>query len=75
MTRTCRAGICQTTGVVLAQIAVPGKTNEVPMLRKPLATLDIAGSVITADALHTTRDTAVDIIARGARCILTAKGN
>ncbi|MGB8504107.1 MAG: hypothetical protein WCE29_18300, partial [Mycobacterium sp.] len=43
---------CQHTGAVLAQLAVGAKTNEIPMLTKLLDTIpDIAGAVITADAL------------------------
>ena len=47
------AGICQLTGTVVAQISVDGKTSEVPLLRKLLQTLHIAGCVVTADAAHT----------------------
>jgi predicted transposase YbfD/YdcC len=69
------SGICQTTGAIVAQVAVPGKTNEVPELRKLLSCLDIAGCVITADALHTCRETAREIVDRGGHYILTAKDN
>ena len=61
------AGLCQHTGAVLAQLAVGAKTNEIPMLTKLLDTIpDIAGAVITADALHCQRDTAEYITGRGA---------
>lgn len=69
------AGICQATGIVVAQIAVDGKTNETPMLRKLLQRLNIAGCVITADAAHTCRETAQLIIDAGAHYILCVKGN
>lgn len=69
------AGLCQRTGAVLAQLAVGAKTNEIPMLRQLLATLDIAGAVITADALHCQRDTAEAIVAAGGHYILTVKAN
>ena len=69
------SGICQATGAVVAQIGVDGKTSEVPVLRKLLATLDIAGCVITADAAHTCRETAQVIIDAGAHYILTIKAN
>jgi hypothetical protein len=39
-------------GVVLGQVDVAAKTNEVPMLPVLLADIDIRGAVITADALH-----------------------
>ena len=69
------SGICQATGVIVAQIGVTGKTSEVPMLRKLLSALDIAGCVITADAAHTCRETAQLIIDAGAHYILTVKAN
>lgn len=69
------AGLCQSTGAVLAQLAVGAKTNEIPMLRKLLGTLDITGAVITADALHCQRDTAETIVAAGGHYILTVKAN
>jgi Transposase DDE domain len=44
-------------GVVLGQAGVDGETNEItrfaPLLLEPL---DLAGTVVTADALHTQRD-------------------
>ena len=46
------SGLCQATGTVLAQLAVGAKTNEIPMLRTLLDTIDITDAVITADALH-----------------------
>lgn len=70
------AGLCQTTGTVLAQLAVGAKTNEIPMLTKLLDTLpDIAGVVVTADALHCQRDTAEYITGRDAHYIFTVKDN
>jgi predicted transposase YbfD/YdcC len=69
------AGICQTTGLIVAQKAVDGKTSEVPVLRELLATLDITGCVITADAAHTCRETAQAIIDAGGGFVLTVKGN
>jgi predicted transposase YbfD/YdcC len=69
------SGICQATGVVLAQVSVADKTSEVPMLRKLLSALDIAGCVITADAAHTCRETAQSIVTAGAHSILCVKGN
>lgn len=39
----------------VGQLAVATKSNEIPALRDLLDTLDIAGSVITADAMHCQR--------------------
>ena len=42
-------------GVVLGQVEVDAKTNEIPMFTTLLDRLDIADAVITADALHAQR--------------------
>ena len=44
-----------TTRAVLAQRQVGGAPEEVPGLRSLLAGLDLAGVVVTVDALHTPR--------------------
>ena len=69
------AGLCQTTGTVLTQIAVGAKTNEIPMLRTLLASIDITGAVITAAALPCQRDTAAALGGAGGHCIFTVKAN
>ncbi len=69
------SALCQQTGTVLGQLPVGAKTNEIPVLRKLLDTMDITGAVITADALHTQRATADYIVSRGAHYILTVKNN
>jgi hypothetical protein len=69
------SGICQATGVILTQVGVDGKTSEVPVLRKLLTVLEIAGCVITADAAHTCRETAQHIVDAGAHYILTVEAN
>ncbi len=43
---------------VIGQIAVEGKTNEIPKLPELLAPLPLEGAVVTADALHTQQETA-----------------
>lgn len=60
---------------MLAQIAVGAKTNEIPLLTKLLDTIDIAGAIITADALHCQRGTAEYITGRGGHYIFTVKDN
>jgi predicted transposase YbfD/YdcC len=69
------AGLCQRTGVVVGQVAVGAKTNEIPMLAGLLKVLDIKGAVVTADAMHCQRDTAQTIRERGGHYILTVKDN
>lgn len=39
-------------GVVLGQVDVQAKTNEIPMFAMLLDRIDLAGAVVTADALH-----------------------
>ncbi|MGV9546440.1 ISAs1 family transposase [Nocardia beijingensis] len=69
------AGLCQRTGAAIAQLAVDAKTNEIPKLRQLLASIDIAGMVISADAFHCQRETATDITEAGGHYIFTVKGN
>ncbi len=51
--------------VVVAQQAVDGKTNEIPVARDLLRTLTLDGLLITCDAMHTQRDTAALIVEKG----------
>jgi predicted transposase YbfD/YdcC len=63
-------------GVVLGQVDVQAKTNEIPMLPVLLDRLDLAGAIVTADAMHAQREHARYLVAqRGAHYILTVKGN
>ena len=50
------AVIDQQAGVVLGQAGVDGKTNEITRFAPLLEPLDLAGAVVTADALHTQRE-------------------
>ncbi|WP_054813810.1 ISAs1 family transposase [Nocardia arizonensis] len=67
--------MCQRTWVVLAQVAVGAKTNEIPCLQAILGVVDITGAVITADAMHCRRETAQTIRDRGGHYALTVKAN
>lgn len=70
------SAISHDAGVVLAQREIAAKTNEIPELAPLLAELDLAGVVVTADALHTQRATAEHLVSdRGAHYVLTVKGN
>lgn len=72
------AVIDQHARVVLGQLAVDGKTSEINRFAPLLDTvtgIDLAGVVITADALHTQREHVADLHARGAHWVLTVKGN
>ena len=53
------AALAHGIGAVLGQVAVDEKTNEIPAVRELLkAFADLAGAVITIDAMHTQTDTA-----------------
>jgi predicted transposase YbfD/YdcC len=62
-------------GVVLGQVEVGAKTNEIPLFSTLLDRIDIAGAVITADALHAQRDHATYLAGRGAGYLLIVKRN
>ncbi|MEO3861861.1 ISAs1 family transposase [Acrocarpospora sp. B8E8] len=49
---------CHTRDTRLAQRAIDTKTSEVPELKPLIAGVDLAGTVLTADALHTVHETA-----------------
>jgi hypothetical protein len=64
------------TGQVAAQIRVADKTSEIPALTDILAGLDIEGSVVSADALHTQTKTAKHLVdEHKAHYMLTVKRN
>jgi predicted transposase YbfD/YdcC len=66
----------QRAGVVLAQARVDGKTNEITQFAPLLEPLDLAGTVVTADALHTQREHAQFLVTRKhAHYILVVKKN
>jgi predicted transposase YbfD/YdcC len=69
------AAFDQSAGAVLGQLAVASKSNEIPALRDLLDSMDIAGAVITADAMHCQRETADHITGRGGHYVLTVKAN
>ena len=63
-------------GVVLGQVDVEAKTNEIPMFAHLLDRIDLAGAVVTADALHAQRAHAEYLVSqRGAHYLITVKGN
>ena len=62
-------------GAVLGQVEAGAKTNEIPMFPLLLDRIDIAGAVITADAMHAQRGHATCLAGRGAHFLLTVKRN
>ena len=67
------AALAHGIGAVLGQAAVTAKSNEIPAVRDLLkAFTDLAGAVITIDAMHTQSDTAQVITGRGADYVMTS---
>ena len=62
-------------GMCLNQTFIDAKTNEIPELPLLVKNMDIAGSIVTCDALNTQPDTAAAIIAGGGMYIMPVKGN
>jgi predicted transposase YbfD/YdcC len=70
------AAIDHATRTVLAQRQVDGAPGEVPAFRPLLADLDLAGVVVTADALHTHAAAAEFLVAgKQAHSLLCVKAN
>jgi predicted transposase YbfD/YdcC len=65
-----------TSGCVRAQREIDAKTNEIPELAPAIAHLDLIGSVVTADALHTQAETARYLAEdKKAHYLMIIKGN
>ncbi|GAA2418901.1 ISAs1 family transposase [Streptomyces glaucosporus] len=62
-------------GHVLAQRQVADKSNEIPAFKPLLDTIDLTGTVITADALHTQHAHGAYLRERGAHYIAQVKAN
>ena len=70
------SAIVQEEAVVVGQLPVEEKTNEIPKLRELTKNLPIEGAVITADAMHTQRETARFLVNdKGADFIFIVKDN
>jgi predicted transposase YbfD/YdcC len=63
------------TGTVLAQAQIPTKASEVVWFAPLLDRIDLDGTVVTADALHTTAEHARYLTSRGAGYVFLVKGN
>jgi len=63
-------------GITVAQREVDEKTNEIPELKNLLSPLEVKGHVITADSLHTQRETARWVVEeKGADYVFIVKDN
>ncbi len=63
------------TGTVPGQLATAAKSNEIPAVRALLAGFDLAGVVVTVDAMHSQTDTATAITGAGGDYVFTVKAN
>ena len=69
------AAVSHELGIPLAQCAVGEKTNEIPVASQLLKHFDVAGTVITTDALLTQRTFCRDVLAANADYALPVKAN
>jgi predicted transposase YbfD/YdcC len=65
----------RTDGIVLGQRQVEQKTSEIVWFAPLLDQIDLTNVVVTADALHTTRDHARYLVENGAHYVFTVKEN
>lgn len=65
----------QANGLVLGQIAVDQKSNEITAVPALLELLDVRGAVLSLDAMHCQKDTARAIRGADADYLLQIKGN
>lgn len=59
----------------IALKSVEDKSNEIPAVQQLIDVLDLAGAVVTADAMPCQRETAEKIVAKKADFVLMVKGN
>jgi predicted transposase YbfD/YdcC len=65
----------QTNGLVLGQIKVEDRSNEITAMPKLLSLFDLEGCVVTADAMGCQKEIAKAILARKADYVLAVKEN
>ena len=65
------------SGLVLGQVRIGAKSNEIPAVRELARQLDLAGRVVTLDALHAQHDTARCLVedCKAHYAITAVKGN
>lgn len=69
------AALASPSGVVLGQVAVSDKTNEIGAVTDLLDRVNLAGRLVTADALLTQHKVVDQILAAGGDYLLPVKGN
>ncbi len=63
------------TGISILQKTVENKMNEIPAVQELINMLDVKGIVITADAMHSQKETAQTIVNNGGDYVLQLKAN
>lgn len=63
------------SGLLLGQRKVKNKSNEITVLPELLRALELAGCIVTADALHCQKNIAQEILEADADYVLALKGN
>ncbi len=62
-------------GVVLAQVAVDQKENEIVAAPRRLSQLDLGGLVVSGDAMHTQKNLSVQVVKQGGDYLWCVKEN
>jgi predicted transposase YbfD/YdcC len=62
-------------GLVLMEVEIAGKGNEIPAAPKLLKSIDLREKVVMGDAMHTQREVSIQIVEAGGDYIWLAKGN
>ena len=70
-----RAGAKSPLHLVLEQLALDGKSNEITAVPQLLEMLALPGMVVTADAMHCQRRLSQQVLDQGADYVLALKGN
>lgn len=69
------AAVRHESGVVAAQRQVPAKSNETTAFKPLLEGIELTGTIVTSDAMQTTRANATYVHARGGFYLFPVKGN
>lgn len=69
------AAYLPSAGLVLMEVAVDSKENEIVAAPKVLKSLDLNGVIVIGDALHTQRKISAQVVEAGGDYLWTAKGN
>jgi hypothetical protein len=70
------AAVVTSSGIIISQSQTPDKTNEIPVVQNMLKELPLAGTTVTADALHTQEKTSqIGARDKGADMVFVFKDN